>query len=126
MKPTKEQILACDDEKQLNEWIAEICIGWERVKLHTNFYKYAPEDYWRPISPDKPNGLLCKDWQPCSNTEKGKAQCWGLAEKYELELDFVLKCARYDDKQTELTYEVHAGCMQIAVAKAALISELEK
>lgn len=120
MKPTKEQIFACNDEQQLIDWVAEVCMGWHLIQ----YYLGCAFDQDHYVNDELMYQRDIKDWQPCSNTEKGKAQCWDLAEKYELELDFVLKCARYDNKETELTYEVHAGCMQIAVAKAALISEL--
>ena len=109
---TKDQILKCTDLQTLADEVAVRCMGW----AETN---HGGSKGWFNNT-----SLIIDDWQPHLPTEKGKAQCFDLAQKCNLELDFVLNCARYDDNENELTYEVNDENMQIAILKAALLSEL--
>ena len=61
-KPTREQILACTDDKQLIKWVAAHCFdGYIGINL-----------------------ILSDDFNPLADTSEGKAQCFDLMVKYEL------------------------------------------
>ncbi len=116
-KPTKNEILDCNDEKQLREWAATVCYGWHRkliISKHVNFYVWVDEL-------GKPQGTCGsltfhgrKPFNPCSPTVEGMAQCFELMVKYELA------------GQVSSFMELNGEGLQETIVKAAIISELEK
>lgn len=112
---TKQQIEQAQGQ-ELADLVAVHCMGWRKQE--------DDPFYFSGWYLDNSHVLDLKNWQPHLNTDKGKAQCWDLAEKHDLELDFVLNYARYDDKDNELTHEVNDESMQTALLKACLLSKM--
>lgn len=124
-KPTKQQILDCNDIQQLHEWAAkaEYDNGNKSDEV-TNAVTGNPYSKTR--------------YEPCSPTVEGKAQAIELAEKYGMELDFEGKCVAIGN---ELTFwfidknkrnkpfwqnENFADTWQIAAVKLGIISEIKE
>jgi|GEM_PF-4105982 len=78
LKLSREQIDQATPE-QLAELIAVHCMGWSKT-THGRLNGFS---WYRPDTDDFEH-----HWQPHLPTEKGKAQCWDLARKYGLSVDF--------------------------------------
>lgn len=113
----KQQVIDCNDGQKLADEVAVVCMGWEVA---------VDESLQIADWIDGEDGYIMRksSWQPHLPTDIGRWQCFDLAQKCDLELDFVLNIARYDDKENELTYEVNDENMQIAILKACLLSQL--
>lgn len=128
---TLTQITECTDERQLCEWAAVYCMGWQTSEAFDDVYivKESGSTHYLPKS----------RYQPTSPTEKGKSQCWDLAVKYGLQIGFILDdevpYVNYRLKESEsgkgLYFDGEYWCghvkhenPQIAVVKAAILSAL--
>lgn len=109
MNPTPNQITACTDERQLCEWAAMYCTG-------ENITKRADGIYLDVIGDD--GFIRVTPYEPTSPTEKGEAQCWYLARKYGLSVDFET------GEMVGPGVELRDLALQIAVVKAAIIAAL--
>lgn len=71
-------------------------------------------------------------YEPSQPTEKGKAQCWDLAEKYGIEIEFDDDCVYYRDytqpnEEREYSWEIVIyKNLQAAVVTAAILCALAK
>lgn len=115
MNPTPNQITECDDEKLLCEWAAVYCMGYNSSEAFADVYmvKEMGSTHYLPKA----------RYQPTSPTEKGKAQCWDLEEKFQLSIHSVdwyksdvMWSARHGNNNS-----VFAKSRQVAVVKAALL-----
>lgn len=111
----KQEVINCNDGQALADEVALVCMYW------TNFDPKQPHKWYSKF---RDGCYAAEDWQPHLTSHIGQSQCFDLAQKYNLELDFVLNAARYDDKENELTYEVNGENMQITILKACLLSQL--
>ncbi len=115
MACTPEQLKQKTDD-EINEIAAVVCMGWEAKdtdyvgRYHNSEGKYI---------------CAYDDWQPCSPTEAGKAQCWMLSEKYALTVDYKNSYAHWhefsdcDNPPTGYGEDVET---QRAVCEAAILS----
>ncbi len=125
MNPNK--ITECTDEKQLCELAAIHCMGWELVKDDTpSPFGLKDRPYWNNFNDPSADGCYDDEWQPTSPTEKGKAQCWDLAVKYDVS-PYKLPGGNLWQVVAEIDKHLHIinkENPQIAVVKAAIITAL--
>lgn len=118
--PTKQDVIECNDDQQLNKWVADYC---EPLGL-VNDYRDGNGRWLGDGSPRLHTSNRIIPYEPCSPTEKGKAQCWDLMVKHKLSVDI--------ENGNVMTPGMAGHChsihdpdnWQIAVLKAAILVEL--
>ncbi len=111
-KPEIQDVIECVDNQKLNNWAAQICMGWvnhDEARPDTWFSQYQ-EGCW-----------LAEEWSPASKTDLGKNQCWDLAEEYHC-----WPRMRNGEYVVFVTHDVPVTdkCPRVAVVKASIICEI--
>lgn len=115
-KPTKQQVLDCNDIQQLHKWAAIHCMGLH-VEPSISGGKYLSEDscsYFGDVI----------DWQPCLPTPEGKAQCFDLMVEYKIEIHWNPNWIWFG-KGDLITFDKESD-FQEAIVKVVIISEIEE
>ena len=95
MKPSKEEILACTDDKQLIELLA-IAQGFTKVASGNDI----KTELWLEVVLDDKGEEINRStfrYNPLADTAEGKAQTVTLAHKYKLEVYFSDNYVMYKD-----------------------------
>lgn len=111
MTYTPEQLKQKTDD-EINEIAAVVCMGWHKELREFDL----SNDYY-----DSQGRYVCSqyEWQPCSPTEAGKAQCWDLQFKYKIRLSW---SSHLVYAEFMFGHEVRNENMQRAVCEAAILS----
>jgi len=113
-RPTEQQVLDCDDEQQLSEWAATICMEWTERGVFNPFWSDSEGEY-----------IIGKaHYKPCCNIDQSSA----------LVFDFscLMMCAR-DSNSLLINWPIlrffkhrHDIRLLKLITKAAIITKIKE